>query len=167
MSLVFRHGTSPVSIYARGEYLVVRTVKRHCSVCVSACVWVYARACVYVCARVSKVSSEFERNEKTARKRDHGRGRDLFKRADGNSETFRSRRCRRNSRGKRVALETIRERKKKKEKKEREGWEETHLAGVQLDWPFVRDSDADRPWGHSAGFCSDTTGKIEKWNVIL
>lgn len=35
---------------------------------------------------------------------------------------------------------------------------ETYLAvGAQLDWPFVKD--ANRPWGHSAGSCSDTTGK--------
>lgn len=103
MSLVFQHRTLLVSIYARGEYLVVRTLND-------------AVLCVRVHVRVTlvlKVLNDFERNGETERKRT------IFSSEDKNPEAIRGRRCRRNSRGKNDG------RKKKKSK--------TYLAGAQLD----------------------------------
>lgn len=77
---------SRTSTHSLDEYLTVRILNDDVS-----------------CMRAESFQ-RIERNEKTARKRAHGRGR-ILSSAARNSDAVRGRRCRRNSRGKSVAPE--------------------------------------------------------------
>lgn len=106
-------------IYARGEYLVVRTLN-DTILCVRGC---------------GKFRANSRKRERETRKRQENESTESVEIREGEA-----------------SLE------KRRQKERKKCWErETHLAGAQLDWPFVKD--ANRPWGHSAGSCSDTTGK--------